>query len=92
MTIVDIIAWIIMGALVGWIASMIMRTNAEQGGVANIVVGIIGAFVGGLIMRLFDSGGASATNAFSWRSFFVALLGSIVVLFIYKSIARRSSV
>lgn len=92
MTLVDIIAWIIMGALVGWIASMIMRTNAEQGGVANIVVGIIGAFVGGFIMQLFDSSGASATNAFSWRSFFVALIGAIVVLFIYKSVARRSSV
>ena len=92
MTLVDIIAWIIMGALVGWIASMIMKTNAEQGGVANIVVGIIGAFVGGLLMQLFGTAGASATNAFSWRSFWVALLGSIVVLFIYKSVARRSSV
>ena len=47
MTLWDVIAWIIMGALVGWIASMIMGTNARQGGLANIIVGIIGAFVGG---------------------------------------------
>ena len=40
----DIIAWIIMGALVGWIASMIMGTNARQGAVGNVVVGIVGAF------------------------------------------------
>ncbi len=90
MTLVDIIAWIIMGALVGWIASKIMNTDAEQGGVANIVVGIIGAFVGGWVMHIFDKTGASATNAFSWRSFFVALLGAVIVLFIYKAVSRRA--
>ena len=84
MTLGDIIAWIIMGALVGWIASMIVGTNAKQGGLANIVVGIIGAFVGGFVMHLVSSSGASATNAFSWRSFFVALLGAVIVLFIYR--------
>ncbi len=90
MTLVDIIAWIIMGALVGWIASKIMNTDAEQGGVANIVVGIIGAFVGGWVMHIFDKTGASAANAFSWRSFFVALLGAVIVLFIYKAVSRRA--
>jgi uncharacterized membrane protein YeaQ/YmgE (transglycosylase-associated protein family) len=73
-----------MGALVGWIASMIAGTNARQGAIGNIVVGIIGAFVGGFIMHLFDGSGASASDAFSWRSFLVALLGAVVVLFIYR--------
>lgn len=86
----DIVAWIIMGALVGWIASMIAGTNARQGALGNIVVGIIGAFVGGFIMNMFDSAGAAATNAFSWRSFFVALLGAIVVLFVYRWVSGRS--
>ena len=86
----DIIAWIIMGALVGWIASMIMGTNEKQGAVGNIVVGIIGAFVGGFIMNMLDSSGASSEDAFSWRSFFVALLGAVVVLFIWKMVAGRS--
>jgi uncharacterized membrane protein YeaQ/YmgE (transglycosylase-associated protein family) len=85
----DIIAWIIMGALVGWIASMIMGTNARQGAVGNVVVGILGAFVGGFIMHLFDNSGASSTDAFSWRSFFVALLGAIVVLFLWRMVAGR---
>jgi uncharacterized membrane protein YeaQ/YmgE (transglycosylase-associated protein family) len=55
MSLGDIVAWIIMGALVGWIASMIAGTNEKQGAVGNIVVGIIGAFVGGFIMNLLDS-------------------------------------
>jgi uncharacterized membrane protein YeaQ/YmgE (transglycosylase-associated protein family) len=89
MSLGDIVAWIIMGALVGWIASMIAGTNEKQGAVGNIVVGIIGAFVGGFIMNLLDSSGASSTDAFSWRSFFVALLGAVVVLFIYKWVTGR---
>ena len=88
MSLWDIVAWIIMGALVGWIASMIMGTNARQGGVGNIVVGIIGAFVGGFVMHLLDKGGANAADAFSWRSFLVALLGAIIVLFIYKALTK----
>lgn len=88
MTFWDIVAWIIMGALVGWIASMIAGTNARQGGVANIVIGIIGAFVGGFIMHLIGGSGANATDAFSWQSFFVALLGAVVVLFIYRFATR----
>jgi uncharacterized membrane protein YeaQ/YmgE (transglycosylase-associated protein family) len=85
----DIIAWVIMGALVGWIASKLMGTDAQQGAGANIVVGIVGAFVGGFIMSLFDSGGVDETDAFSIRNFVVALLGAVVVLFIYKQVARR---
>jgi uncharacterized membrane protein YeaQ/YmgE (transglycosylase-associated protein family) len=85
----DVIAWIIMGALVGWIASMIMGTNARQGAIGNVVVGIIGAFLGGFIVNLFGSSGASATDAFSWRSFFVALLGAIVLLFLWRMFAGR---
>ncbi len=84
MTLWDVIAWIIMGALVGWIASLIVGTNEKQGGMANIIVGIIGAFIGGLVMHLFGASGASATNAFSWQSFFVALLGAVILLFIYR--------
>ena len=90
MSLWDIVAWIIMGALVGWIASMIMGTNARQGGLGNIIVGIIGAFVGGLVMHLLDKSGANAADAFSWRSFFVALLGAVIVLFVYKTLTKGS--
>lgn len=48
-----IILWIIFGALVGWVASLIMKTDARQGAVLNIVIGIIGAVIGGAIMSFF---------------------------------------
>ncbi len=89
MTIMDIIAWIIMGALVGWIASMIMGTNARQGAVGNIVVGILGAFLGGFVMHLFNNAGASATNAFSVRNFIVSLIGAVILLALFRMFNRN---
>jgi uncharacterized membrane protein YeaQ/YmgE (transglycosylase-associated protein family) len=82
-----IILYIIFGALVGWIASIIMGRNAEQGAVGNIVVGILGAFLGGWIMSLFGSAGV---NGFNIRSFLVALLGAVILLSVYN-LVRRSS-
>lgn len=48
-----IIAWLILGAFSGWIASIIMGKNASMGGIANIVTGIIGAFIGGVVFKTF---------------------------------------
>ena len=80
-----IILWIIFGALVGWIASMIMKTDAEQGPLLNIVVGIIGALVGGWIMSMLGKSGVSGFNLYS---FLVALLGAIVLIAIVKAFRR----
>lgn len=77
----SILVWIIFGALAGWIASMIMGTNAQQGAIANIVVGIVGAFIGGLIMQLF---GQSGVNGFNLYSILVAILGAVALLWIYR--------
>jgi len=81
-----IILYIIFGAIVGWIASIIMGRNAEQGALGNIVVGILGAFLGGWIMSAFGSTGVTGFNI---RSFFVALLGAVILLFIYNMVQRR---
>jgi uncharacterized membrane protein YeaQ/YmgE (transglycosylase-associated protein family) len=80
-----IILWIIFGALVGWIASMIMKTDAQQGALLNIVVGIIGAVLGGWIMSLLGQGGVSGFNVYS---FIVALIGAIVLIAIVKAVRR----
>lgn len=80
-----IIAWIIMGALAGWIASKIMGTDEEQGAFANILVGIIGALVGGFVFNAF---GGSGVNGFNLYSLLVATLGSIVVLALYKALRK----
>lgn len=87
----NIIAWIIFGALVGWIASLIMKTDEHQGAIGNIVVGIIGAFLGGLITDLV--GGPNITG-FNLSSLVVAILGSVVLLFLIRTLAggRHSQV
>jgi uncharacterized membrane protein YeaQ/YmgE (transglycosylase-associated protein family) len=84
----SIIMWIIFGALVGWIASIIMRTNEEMGAVSNIIVGIIGAFIGGAISRAL--GGSTATG-FSFTSILMAVLGSCVLLFFIRLVSGRGS-
>ena len=81
-----IILWIIFGALVGWVASLIMKTDAEQGTVLNIVVGIVGALIGGWIMNSLGEGGVGGFNLYS---FLVALLGAIVLIFVVKAIRRK---
>lgn len=83
----DLILWIVFGAIVGWIASLIMKTDAEQGPLMNIIVGIIGAALGGFLMNLF---GQSGVSGFNFYSTFVALLGAIVLLWIYKAFTHRS--
>jgi|JI6StandDraft_1071083.scaffolds.fasta_scaffold82995_3 uncharacterized membrane protein YeaQ/YmgE (transglycosylase-associated protein family) len=70
---------ILIGGLAGWVASMIMKTDASMGLVANIVVGIIGAIIGNLLLPVFGIGG---TTGFSLWSFIVAVLGAVVLLFI----------
>lgn len=80
------VGWIIIGALAGWIGSKLMGTNARQGGLANIVVGIIGAFVGGFVTQRFF--GDNLGNNGLVASFGVALLGSCIVIFVWKALSR----
>ena len=72
-----ILSWILLGALAGWVASMIMGNNASMGAIANIIVGIIGAFIGGYVMSLI---GGSDVTGFNLSSFLVALLGAVILL------------
>ncbi len=78
-----IILWLVGGAFVGWIASMIAGTNHEQGAIGNIVVGIIGAFLGGWLMSLF---GGQGITGFNFTSFLVALLGAVILSFVYRAV------
>lgn len=85
----NIILWLVFGALVGWIASIIMKTDAEQGAVANIVIGIVGAFIGGFISRLI--GGPGASNSFSIVSIMIAIMGSVILIFLIRTLSGRGS-
>lgn len=81
-----VLLWMVFGGLVGWVASKIMKTDAEQGIVLNIVVGIVGAVLGGWIVSYF---GGSGVTGFNVNSFAVALLGAIVLIFVVKLLRRR---
>jgi len=85
-----IIMWIVVGALAGWIGSKIMGTDARQGGLANIIVGIVGAVIGGFVARTV-MGDSPGNNGFI-ASFFVALLGAVVVIGLWKAVAGRRGV
>lgn len=81
------LGWIILGGLAGWVASMIAGTDARQGLLANILVGIVGGLLGGFLFGLF---GGSGVTGFNLWSFLVALVGAVVLLFIWRAISGRS--
>ncbi len=73
-----LLSWIIVGGLAGWIASMIMKTDAQMGIFANIVVGIVGALIGGFVVGMF--GVPDPVNGFNIASILVATLGAVILL------------
>lgn len=79
----NILLWIILGALAGWIAGAIMGTS--RGLLTNIIVGIIGAFLGGWLFDMFGSAGVTGFNVYS---LLVAIVGAIVLLVIVRAFAR----
>jgi uncharacterized membrane protein YeaQ/YmgE (transglycosylase-associated protein family) len=83
---VNIILWIIFGALAGWIASLIMGTNRQQGCLMDIVVGVVGAFLGGLVFSLFGGQGVTGFNIYS---LLVAVLGAVILLWIVGMVRRK---
>lgn len=76
----NFIIWLIVGGLVGWVASMVMRTNGQQGMILNVVVGIVGAFVAGLVLTPLLGIGTINQNNFSLPGLLVSLVGAIILL------------
>lgn len=85
-----IIAWLIFGGLAGWVASMIMGTNAQQGLLMNIIVGIVGAFIGGFLASLLGLSPAGNRFGFNIGSFIIAVIGAVVLLGILNMMRRGS--
>ena len=81
-----IIACLILGALSGWIASIIMGKNASMGAIANIVTGIIGAFIGGVVFNFF---GAQKVTGLNLHSALVSILGACILLCILSAISKK---
>jgi uncharacterized membrane protein YeaQ/YmgE (transglycosylase-associated protein family) len=89
---INFILWLLFGALVGWLASIVMRTDAQQGALLNIVVGIVGAFLGGFLASLLGLPGANINSSdFSLSALLISFIGAVVLLGIVN-LARRGSV
>ncbi|WP_127781952.1 GlsB/YeaQ/YmgE family stress response membrane protein [Rhodococcus sp. X156] len=85
-TSVGVIAYIIIGGLAGWIASKFMGTDAQQGIILNVVVGVVGAIIGGLILQIF---GVDVDGGGWWFTFFIALFGAVILLWLVKLVTGR---
>jgi uncharacterized membrane protein YeaQ/YmgE (transglycosylase-associated protein family) len=84
---VNIVLWIILGAVAGWIASTIMGRDAQMGALANIIVGIVGALIGGYLFNLL---GVAGTTGFNLWTLLVAIVGAVVLLFIVGLFRRAA--
>jgi uncharacterized membrane protein YeaQ/YmgE (transglycosylase-associated protein family) len=78
----NFIVWLIVGGLVGWVASIIMKTNAQQGILLNVIVGIVGAFVAGYVLTPLLGIGTINQNDFSLPALLVSLGGAVILLFV----------
>lgn len=82
-----IITWIVLGALAGWIASIITGTDARVNGFTNVIVGVIGAVIGGLVLQML---GAGTPTGFNLPSILTAILGAVILLSLVKAFRRGS--
>lgn len=80
------LAWIILGGVAGWIASIMTKNNRQMGILANIIVGILGAFAGSFILNL---AGVAGMTGFNFYTFLVAIGGAVILLFLYNMLRRR---
>ncbi len=87
----NFIIWLVVGGLIGWVASMVMKTDAQQGMILNVVVGIVGAMLGGWLLAPMFGTGTINSNDFSLAGLGVSLLGAIVLLAVVNFFRRGSA-
>jgi uncharacterized membrane protein YeaQ/YmgE (transglycosylase-associated protein family) len=82
----NLITWIVIGGMAGWLASIVMKTNKKQGLIADIAVGIIGGFLGGFIFGILGIDGG--VDGFNIGSLVVAFVGSVIFLYLLRFLRR----
>lgn len=87
----NFIIWLVVGGLIGWVASMIMRTDGQQGVILNVVVGIVGAFLGGWFISPLVGVGTINQGAFSVGALVVSLIGAVILLAIVNLVRRGTA-
>lgn len=85
----NIIVWLVVGGLIGWVASIFMGTNDRQGILLNVVVGIVGAVLGGWLLGGVFGSGSINEGDFSVSGLLVSLLGAVILLFVVKLVRRN---
>ena len=85
----NLIVWLVFGGLAGWVATMVMGENARFGVLANVIIGIVGAWLGGWLAHQF---GFAGVTGFDIKSFIVAVIGAVVLLFILSLFQRRRAI
>jgi uncharacterized membrane protein YeaQ/YmgE (transglycosylase-associated protein family) len=86
----NLVIWLVVGGIIGWVASLIMKTDAQQGLFLNVVVGIVGALIGGWLLSPLVGAGTLNQGDFSLPGLFVSLVGAVVLLFVVNLIRRRA--
>ena len=86
----NVIVWLIVGGLLGWVASMVMKTDGQQGIILNVVVGIVGALVGGILLSPWFGMGTINQGNFSLGSLGISFLGAVILLAIVNMFRRGS--
>lgn len=84
----NFIIWLVVGGIIGWIASMIMKTDAQQGALLNIIVGIVGAMLGGWLISPLVGAGTVNQGDFSVGGLIVSLVGAIILLAVVNLFRR----
>ena len=82
----DILSWIVLGGVAGWLASIVTKRNDRMGCISNIIAGVVGAAVGGWVFSFF---GIAPETGFNWTSLFVAFVGAVIVLGILNLFTRK---
>ena len=88
---INLIVWLVVGGVIGWLASIVMKTDAQQGIVLNIVVGIVGAAIGGWFLAPLLGTGTINQDNLSISSLVVSLLGAVILLAIVNLVRRGTA-
>ena len=87
----NLIIWLVVGGIVGWIASLIMKTDAQQGIILNVIVGIVGALIAGFVLTPLLGQGTINSGDFSIMGLLMSLVGAIILLAIVNLVRRGST-
>ena len=88
---INLIVWLVVGGVIGWLASIVMKTDAQQGIVLNVVVGIVGAAIGGWFLAPLLGTGTINQDNLSISSLVVSLLGAVILLAIVNLVRRGTA-